>query len=899
MANTPFNPDIGNSSTPNFIGDQSQGAEAGKTVLANATGTGAGATLNKAISGLADIIPTLAQAGDRATKIGIDNSIYDSNDKLNREFGATDTIALNNASVPTIPGQLEDSAKNLQRVSAALNSGAISKTTFDVKVASMASDLRAQYASPYLRDYIDKKVQDVTGVDPQNQVRKDIFAQVAKNQESALEEQKQKQALVIANAKDGIAVPNWEKMSLPQVIDATAASNRIFRDQKIKMGQMDAAVKENSLVDDDMIKSGQEGVQAFAFQNIGNIFTQMGTSEAQFNAGIQAIADPNMPDDKRNQIIGGVKQLQAKVISEGRTWLLQNYKGYNLDDAKVDKILTPLKMYTQNFVDSVAAGNAPALKEYKDMIDFRKLQDDSKLMSIDGVRASAAANRNLGNIAGAAILNTHLTSIVKNADRVFATSEKNKMFGTDGGESLDQAYTGLRNNGVRDQKAYDMVTKLPTDVIKEPTSTPEAVKSAVRAAYGTDNTAFIAKLPDAQKASTYATLYSPDVTKAMERRRDAGDQESYIRYIDSAKASFGPVFRQAAMNMQQASLDPSHFSVSYDANTHQFNVGMKPSYTARGIPIQQSVPPEITLINQGLRTLTPLLESNGENAETFLNRQFQEIGLTGPQANWRQSVNPLVQVQGAFSEQGTQTQGVTTTGPSKLGGAPGSVPTSAGGADQGPQAANHEELREYYKLLDKATDPETRTQIQQHIDELKTPVENPNTKSGQPEPGLGSPDNDIVNALTGHQDFIDAVKSGDPKEVAKQVAIQAATLLPFPGSRALAKEGARAIEAGGAKVIDSTTLEALRADKGMAAQSASKAPEQAISAADRQAVIVDNAAKIIVSKNSPTQIGQKLDQLTEFKKYASSPESANFFDKEIATWTRARELLKKEIKSVD
>ncbi len=859
-----LNPEVASVRSPNLISDQS---EQPKSAQYNATADVP--TSDIIMNNLTNVIPPLAEAGDRLTKVAIDNSIYDQNDKLNREFGASDMIALNDSKVPQIPSSLEDSVKNLQRISGAYSSGAISKTTFDVKVASMASDLRAQYSSPYLRDYIDKKVQDVTGVDPQNQVRRDIFAAVEKNNESALSEEKKKQSLAADLAKNGVAVPGWEKMSYSDFINATAASQRYKDNTDRWKAARDTMDNQNAVTDQDHDREVQNSAKAIVVQNLTNVNSALGKTKAELDAQFKNIS--SMTGTQKAQLVARAQQFHDKVIGDTRTAISQNWTGSKvLDQKHLDDLMTPTREYMDNWLNAYLSGNEQALKYLDDNIKFLQRSDDERFLSVPDTRAAAAAFRNLGGIAGSAAMEKYLPAILKNNEMKFAKDALVDTYGTDKGKSAVENYRTLATKGVTSKQAYDAIVNVPGAIIDDARATPEDVQKSVRTLYGADNYQFVSGLPDKDKAAMYGNLYSPQRTKSMERIRDNGDINSWNMYVTSAKRMFGSTFRQAAMSMQQGSFDPSRYRVVFNANTHQFEFDQTMSqFAPRGQAVAVPSHPEVDIINSGLKTIVPIIESNGQDVNKFLTQQFQESNMTGPPGGWRQSDNLWAQLGGSYFA--TQQAVDLQNGRSNLGG-PG---ISDGGNTQNIQSLQDQmdartgilkEISEFNNLISKTEDPQLRSTYMQHVDELLQDYKNAksNPASGTsnefedsgrqqnsrvpsqvgPAPAIVSPTfgglnprgapnagtptdqqssdaRDMIDTLTGIPSFMEAVQRGD----IAGAALAAATILPFPGGKAVkaGEEIAKAVKAG--DVVSSTTLEGRRIANEM---DASKALESKI-----------------------------------------------------------------------
>src|SRR5690606_2246592 len=82
-----------------------------------------------------------------------------------------------------------------------------------------------------------------------------------------------------------------------------------------------------------------------------------------------------------------------------------------------------------------------------------------------------------------------------------------------------------------------------------------------------------------------------------------------------------------------------------------------------------------------------------------------------------------------------------------------------------------------------------------------------------------NPDTSIFDFFTSIPSLKEAIQSGDPTEIGKQVLMAVASIIPFPGvkqgAKVALKEGEKALE-GGAKIISNTTREAKGVEKALA-----------------------------------------------------------------------------------
>lgn len=187
-----------------------------------------------------------------------------------------------------------------------------------------------------------------------------------------------------------------------------------------------------------------------------------------------------------------------------------------------------------------------------------------------------------------------------------------------------------------------------------------------------------------------------------------------------------------------------------------------------------------------------------------------------------------------------------------------------------------------------------KEQMDQTMENLRTINKQSFNSPDGMEPGLTSPDATALNAITGSQDFIDAVKSGDPKEIAKQAALAMSSVIPFPGG----KVGERALIEGGGKILgDATSFTAKSVEKSMAKDAVTNTT--AASAVEHYSSdFAEQAAQKVAVNYTPAQLGKRIDQVKQFIQVSKDSIFIDAYNKELNTLLRAREIIKEGIKPV-
>lgn len=187
----PFNPDVKDVKPVNPIG-WSHSAEVPGSFASG---------LSEAIKGIGSTIQLGAKAGVDLVEQNIDTAARDKiepikNDRIAELAGedfrlklglgerpSTDTASITEGNVSdlAVPGDLKREIKSLSILPDARANGKISPSDYYGRLMAASSDLRSRYPVGF-RDYIDKEISKITGVDPANAYMQSLTADINANQ---------------------------------------------------------------------------------------------------------------------------------------------------------------------------------------------------------------------------------------------------------------------------------------------------------------------------------------------------------------------------------------------------------------------------------------------------------------------------------------------------------------------------------------------------------------------------------------------------------------------------------------------------------------------------------------------------------------------------------------------
>ena len=138
-------------------------------------GPGVDKSLGKLFSGVGDIFGSAVKAADETIKGKIDEELYRDTDNIYKEHGVYDksTTRMAGNEDEANPAEIARSMQNLHRLGAARGQGMMKDSDFYGRLHSEVRRLRAKY--PGHRDYIDRKVGAITGVNPANALYRSLM----------------------------------------------------------------------------------------------------------------------------------------------------------------------------------------------------------------------------------------------------------------------------------------------------------------------------------------------------------------------------------------------------------------------------------------------------------------------------------------------------------------------------------------------------------------------------------------------------------------------------------------------------------------------------------------------------------------------------------------------------
>lgn len=596
------------------------------------------------VQGLADLIPPLATAGDKIVKEAIDEDIYKRNDELNTEFGATAAVALMSESQP-IPTEIRDAEKYLGKLDKAASQGKISRNSLGTKVDALARTLRSRYGSqPYLRDYIDGKVSQVTGIQPQNEVRRNLIAEFEKlnNAQSESSDYMFKQKIQKANDihRDfGVTYSDLDQIDLAELNSRSAPLYKAKYDRDVMRDDITRAKNLGELNDEQLQRKTQEVVLNSARTAFHEFTRQFGDSDPKaIIAEFDAIKNDKTPAgvEKRAMLANQVDQLVATVRNQAIQEVNRTHGAANLTKEKIENIISPIMAEAESLATIIKTYNAGALEIFTQNTKTMIASDQSKMVANPILREMAAGNGIFGSDITAMRFNQRADSLAKNDPRghqAFMTGFYESINGTPLSTTLKKAQiNGLKSESAAKDIILDTVT-----AFNSPNATEDQVNKTATALYSPENATLIAGLKNVKaKSEVYSQMISNKSLDTAIALKKAGQPEAFNNLVNFAKTNFTTIYNESLMAAQS---ENSEYTVSFNPESNRIVVVPKPS---KGSAMTDNSPEALrglarsvnsasyqleTRLNSAIDSLVPVLEANKDNPTAFLQPFLNRLGI--------------------------------------------------------------------------------------------------------------------------------------------------------------------------------------------------------------------------------------------------------------------------------
>ena len=643
------------------------------------------------IADLAGEAVLIAKGVDTVIKDDIDNTTYQAVDREREGFKAslqaaagvkpTKMDVLSADDQANIPAEVESVGQTVGNLSAAREGGKISATAYYARLDSVASSIRARY--PGYREYIDKEISKVSGVDPANAYIKSLMGDINRAQAASAGAQNKTVSMLNSAIKEGIP-------------GAWAVKDR-FLNGKMNSTGVDKWINENQSIEYNLklrasVRADNKGTQEEQ--------DRTATQDAYFEGttkGYQAFNTITLGADTTKKISDFVTEVQSGKATASDEQMTQ---------------LAPIIMAAkQQAMDSMLQGWSKKEGDGPDARSMiqklggpakaRQLADDSTKMfdkvydAINSKDYGAAfshmrANEAIRKDADYGLLNdpdlkgyTRLMSamekypeyakkffqygLTKDMDAKFATKfnkdsaelQSQPDFRITGvpttiGKKLNELTTkGVRSESPEGKKINAALVNLPTLIGDK--STPDEFKVGLIHGAFSDNTAINQVVRDGRdpvtgrpipgKFSVFQSWTSPEVTKEI-IRLDAQDpsQNLWPKYKNWAENTFqNQLFRQEALDLNTFQLSPD-MKISYDDTNHHFkldfgkNVGVNdygPQLPKQGqlfpTPVDRAAAlraqDSIERLNKGIDSISNIAKAGNDDVDSYVLKSLISMGF--------------------------------------------------------------------------------------------------------------------------------------------------------------------------------------------------------------------------------------------------------------------------------
>lgn len=628
-----------------------------------------------ALAGAGDLISSATKIADTWVKENINEDVRTNVDRLRDEATASYEISRNQQTLapetPQIPGGLQ---AGLERVNAlgqaqAQSGGGTGKandTLYTAALNSYAKQLRNQY--PGYRDYIDSKIQQVSGIDPANAYMRNLLEDINRNSQS----QKGEVDKAVALGRQYLGYdPN-----MPAYIEAVRQGipgavqnleNQINKAASVKV------MHDNAKARNDQKKWGQEEDRERATEE----FRQLGNATAfnTFNTVLElpGLTNPSTIQDLINKSRNG----QITLSPEQWVALDQQAQGYyekarmtllsianNGDtafarrmgndrtaiNAQIEDMLMPYKMQ----VEAIRSKDFGLLYGVQRRVaaqqDTAQAQVLASPMGTDMLMTQAVTKFVGPQIASTVLAQTLMNGVPSKYKSFVEEARKRAILPEQDLRQMNQVKS-LYEDVVAAQKAkipgssrvYDQLVDNVNLIVGEPPKGTNAnqhqamKKEVVEYTFNPEKNAnlintFAKGFTDDKgvfhpgKEAFYDTMTRPDITDSIYKMKDG---ESWGKYKNWQETSFAQLFRDDVIQLNKLAEDKSmDVKVVYDSDIKQFAIQYPKVTTGVEARYQDSARATVANINRGLKNLAYMKDKENTDTSAYLFEQLTNLGFS-------------------------------------------------------------------------------------------------------------------------------------------------------------------------------------------------------------------------------------------------------------------------------
>lgn len=682
-----FNPDVPNVQTPSYLRDSQP--------ISSYEGDKTGGV---ALAGLGNLVTEGGKALNTYVEDQIDQKVYKGVDARREAFtGALearggvpgedrvadytpDASLVAQATGQKVPSAVVAAGDQIENLNQAMQGGKVTPTYYTGRLDLLAKDIRTQY--PGWRDYIDKRIEAVTGENPANAYYKHLITDI--NAAGGEQKTQREHAITFMGAKMGEegapAIMQGLFNGMPPVNAYLWAAKSESKKAALTSAELELKVW----------KGTDEQKKAFATK----AFTEQ-TSTA-FNDVMEPVKSmTGITQDKWQNITdqamaGTLKMDETQGAKIGQAMQMARDTSYNLKWAKMQNLIAVIgapaakeildKQYgpmdntiqlIQNKQYGLAFSNANYVehavndrsKELFDNVDKpATATEPARDGTSEYVRNMASIAKHGGPQAAQQFLVNSIGKGLTPAMVQFAKDQKSKLAAqpdlpgnpaTVKGiiENLQSKNIGKPRAGVdqgtadKEKEVFNSLTTFPSEVLLNPKIDDTSKKNVALGTYGPGNENIIAKFDkdsrDPSKGffipgthTIFNRLYNPDVTNEM-FRLGRQDPQYWNMYKTTAVNEFGNnIFKSDILDLNEIQKSPN-VQISYSTIDHGWRADpvafsdKKGSQTGYGTAKIEAdnINAKLEQLNLGIRSMAEIYKKDGKDPNAEVLRFMVGIGL--------------------------------------------------------------------------------------------------------------------------------------------------------------------------------------------------------------------------------------------------------------------------------
>lgn len=580
------------------------------------------------------LFQTGVKFADDAIKQNIDTQAHEKMDQVYDEFGVSDVaIQGRDVSQEPLPSEIGIAEKSLNRLAQARERGVVNENSYWARVESLSRQLRAKY--PGHRDYIDQRVSSIAGGDPANNIVRNLQEAADKQAAKASSTENKKLSLVEDLAKKGVLLHNWENMSFAELVNNHAPLLRDIAKTEQDKAQLELAKSRNEATDILASKSVDGYVNRQLDMATSNLINPNNETFSKMIGLIEkGTKSGSLSPDEENNLRTSMNSYRMKVTEEIMSGIRMNF-GDSINSKMLENAKQTIDSHMAIYENALANKDYGLLSLTLHSLEDQKTNDQVILSKSPIIRLNAALNTMLGPQSSEMIMQWS-NRLAEGRDKaLFANELAEQLAGNGEGRSVYNSAISSKDKVKDIGKFTESMVDAHTSIINNPSSKPEAIKSAAKALYGADNAPFLQEIKGAyNKERAYNRLVNQTTFNKMKQIRDSGDADTYNNYVGWSKNAFPVLFRSAADTLSKTTSEQG-LDVQFSPETSQFVLKSPspndPSLNGKNRALYgqsfDTVQRAVNRMNSAIRGLVPILKEEGQDPTVFLSTAFQNLGM--------------------------------------------------------------------------------------------------------------------------------------------------------------------------------------------------------------------------------------------------------------------------------